>query len=390
VIDNPAERRDLDALLDQLLPFAQEMLRKKGDLFPFGAVMKADGKMKLLAGSAGSWSGDPEQAKELMGIVVDAMRAQAVTGEVRAVGLCFPTVVATDMGEDTEAVGVSLEHVAGDEAHVFLPFTRGRFKSVKFGELMFGTGERRVFTARPAQPDAPAAVSHMAVDTALAPQPDAPTLGGAHAAPLPAPAPVITGAPPAPTPGPAHAAPMPPLPVQTPATASHAYAPTDGAAAYTPAAVPAPQPAPIAQQAAPQPAPMAQQAAPQPAPTAQPWAQAPEPFQATQAPAPPTRLAPLPAQAPTSLSPTQPAMVAQAAPVAPPPGPVAAQPVPAAAAPAPHPQMQGRPYAQATPWAQPPAAVGRPAVAPVGASATGTAPSPEQAPSGPPVAGPTR
>ena len=86
MIDRPAERRDLDALLDQLLPLAKDMLRKRVDLFPFGAVIKADGKMKLLAGSAGSRSGDPNEAQELMDRADNIANVTSIVGGCRRIG----------------------------------------------------------------------------------------------------------------------------------------------------------------------------------------------------------------------------------------------------------------------------------------------------------------
>jgi len=43
----------MDALLDSLLPFAQQQLAKHGEFLPFGSVMTTAGDVTLVAGSTG-------------------------------------------------------------------------------------------------------------------------------------------------------------------------------------------------------------------------------------------------------------------------------------------------------------------------------------------------
>ena len=143
MIDPTTDRRDMDALLDQLLAFARDMLRKQGTVHPFGAVTKMDGRMKLVA-SSGAGQASPD---ELMGVVVSGLREQALAGEIRACGIAYEVQVPTDLGETTEAIAVSLEDVMGESALVYMPFTRGRFNSVKFDEITVSAGHPRVFVA---------------------------------------------------------------------------------------------------------------------------------------------------------------------------------------------------------------------------------------------------
>ncbi len=146
MIDATSERHDMDALLDQLLAFAREMLRRQGSVFPFGAVTKADGRMALVAGSGGR---DGASDDELMGLVVSGLQQQARAGEIRAAGVCYEVHVPTDDGGTTDAIAVSLESVIGESALVFMPYTRGRLKSVKFDDIQVGPGEPRIFVPAP-------------------------------------------------------------------------------------------------------------------------------------------------------------------------------------------------------------------------------------------------
>ena len=143
MIEPTAERRDMDALLDQLLAFARDMLRKQGAVYPFGAVTRSDGRMRLVAGSGGATDASTE---ELMDLIVTGMRRQALAGEIRAAGICYEVHVPTDDGSTTDAIAVSLEDVIGGNALVFMPYTRGgRLTGVKFDEISVSPGEPRVF-----------------------------------------------------------------------------------------------------------------------------------------------------------------------------------------------------------------------------------------------------
>jgi len=44
---------DLDGLLNITLPFAQQMLAKRSEFYPFGASVTASGETRLLAGESG-------------------------------------------------------------------------------------------------------------------------------------------------------------------------------------------------------------------------------------------------------------------------------------------------------------------------------------------------
>jgi hypothetical protein len=44
---------DLDGLLNMTLPFAQQMLSKSGEFYPFGATVTTKGETRLLAGDLG-------------------------------------------------------------------------------------------------------------------------------------------------------------------------------------------------------------------------------------------------------------------------------------------------------------------------------------------------
>jgi hypothetical protein len=142
VSTRPPERDDLDALLVPLLEFAQEMLRKHGEYLPFGNVMTTNGDIELVAGYTGS---EQPPSQDVIDLLLGGARSRAATGEIRAAGICYDVRLRTEDGKPTDAIAVSLEHRAGDAVQVLLPYSKGRFTGLRFGDLTAGPGEQRIF-----------------------------------------------------------------------------------------------------------------------------------------------------------------------------------------------------------------------------------------------------
>lgn len=138
----PPERDDLDSLLDPLLTFAQDMLRKHGEFYPFAASMSTEGQIRLVAGYEGS---EHPPSQEVIDLLTNGLAAQASTGQIRAAGICYDVRIRTPDGSLTDAIAASLEHRAGDAVLVFMPYSKGRFSGVRFGELTSSQGERKLF-----------------------------------------------------------------------------------------------------------------------------------------------------------------------------------------------------------------------------------------------------
>jgi hypothetical protein len=111
VSTRPPERDDLDALLDAVLPFAQDMITKRGEFFPFGAAMSAAGDVRIVVGYTGS---EHPLSQDVIDTLLVGFRADAEAGTLRAAGICFDAKVRGPDGKPTDAIVVALEHRAGD------------------------------------------------------------------------------------------------------------------------------------------------------------------------------------------------------------------------------------------------------------------------------------
>lgn len=129
----PPERAELDEMLGPLFTFAQDMLRKHGEFYPFAHAMANDGKVGIVAG----YTGDEHPASnEVIELLVQALRAQAAAGEIKASGICYDVRMSGPDGKPTDAIAVSLEHLAGDSVVVLMPYSKGRFSGVSFGQIV--------------------------------------------------------------------------------------------------------------------------------------------------------------------------------------------------------------------------------------------------------------
>jgi len=134
---------DLDALLNALLPFAKQMLERRGEFCPFGATMTSGGEIVAHGADAGK---ERPMSQELIDVLMQAFRRQAWAGEVRAIGICMDVkTIPPGQSEKTDAVCVCLEHHTGEAVEVFVPYRKGWLGRVQYGELFATPHAAEVF-----------------------------------------------------------------------------------------------------------------------------------------------------------------------------------------------------------------------------------------------------
>lgn len=120
------------------LPFAQQMLEKQGEFYPFGAVMSTGGEAGLLGADPGQ--GERPASAAVLATMLGGIRGQRAG--YRAVATCFDVRL-----PDSDAVRVELEHQEGQTIAVLLPYKKKRFgRGVEYGELRGGTADRQVWS----------------------------------------------------------------------------------------------------------------------------------------------------------------------------------------------------------------------------------------------------
>jgi hypothetical protein len=129
---------DLDGLLNVTLPFAQQMLGKSGEFYPFGAAVTASGETRLMAGDPGR--GEHPGSVEVLSTLLDGFRQ--TRADLRAVAICSDVRL-----PDSDAVRVELEHRDGHAMAVLMPYKKKRFgRGVEHEDLRGGSADTQVWT----------------------------------------------------------------------------------------------------------------------------------------------------------------------------------------------------------------------------------------------------
>jgi hypothetical protein len=119
------------------------MLGKHGEFQPFGAFLNEKGEVVLLAAHDGD---EHPAAKELIEVMVEAMRKDAPEKGHLAVGICFDVLVAPPKeAKKIDAIQVSIEHSDGEAVNVFLPYKKNWFGKIRYGQIFASATEARVF-----------------------------------------------------------------------------------------------------------------------------------------------------------------------------------------------------------------------------------------------------
>jgi hypothetical protein len=133
-----ALQNDLDLLAEQALDFAQHLLEKHGEFYPFAVNLSEDGTPQMAAADPGEGEHPSSQA------VLDLLYEGAVANRDGMRAAAFATPVETP---DGDAVRVEMEHRDGGPAiALLLPYRRKKLrKAVEFGQPTAAAGERHIW-----------------------------------------------------------------------------------------------------------------------------------------------------------------------------------------------------------------------------------------------------
>ncbi len=135
-------KADCEELLTALLPFAEQMLSKHGEFYPFGGVKLADGEFNVVAG----YEGDGQPATEaIIETLKKGLRAGAAEGRYRATALVYDVRVRMDDDDEpSDAVAVALDHRAHYSVLVVFPYTL-EGSAVRFARPVAQEGDYAIF-----------------------------------------------------------------------------------------------------------------------------------------------------------------------------------------------------------------------------------------------------
>jgi hypothetical protein len=139
----PEARQDYDALLQALMPFAEQMLKKHGEFFPFGAAINTTGEIGMHATFDGN---EMPASEEVIASLVQAFSGDARGGKIRATGICYDGRIVQN-GKKVDAIIISMEHATGNASKTCVPYTKGWFGKYRFGQLIASLEQPKIFVA---------------------------------------------------------------------------------------------------------------------------------------------------------------------------------------------------------------------------------------------------
>jgi hypothetical protein len=135
--------KEYNALLDALLPFAEQMLNKHGEFFPFAAVVAVAGSVALVAGDLGE---SQPKSVDLRDFLFAALRKQVEEQGCTAAGVCVDVKVLDPRNQQkTDAIHFVFEHKSGEALDVFFPYRKRFLRGYQFEKPFAGAGQKRVF-----------------------------------------------------------------------------------------------------------------------------------------------------------------------------------------------------------------------------------------------------
>ncbi len=101
----PPPKEDCELLLAAVFPFAEQMLGRFGEFYPYGGAMLPDGKVVGVAGYEGS---EHPPSNDIIRLVKEGFVHAAKTGQYEATALVYDIrFMASPNSEKSDAVAVS-------------------------------------------------------------------------------------------------------------------------------------------------------------------------------------------------------------------------------------------------------------------------------------------
>ena len=135
-------KEQCEILLEKLLPFAEQQMKKYREFYPFAAVLLEDDTVELTASYDGN---EHPESKAVLEDLKQIHKKLAAEGKIKASGIVCNAGVNSADGKAIDAIIVSLEHKDNYSVIVGEPYKIGLFKKISFGNLFAMEGKHDIF-----------------------------------------------------------------------------------------------------------------------------------------------------------------------------------------------------------------------------------------------------
>jgi len=136
-------KADAEQLLNALIPFAEQMLQRHHEFFPFGGHMTPEGEIVHDAASDGT---EQPPSKTLIDLMEQSFRQSAKEQKLRACAIVYDIrTIPPGRNEKQDAIAVSVDHSSGYSVVVIYPYTFDVEKKLRVEAPFANEGSCKIF-----------------------------------------------------------------------------------------------------------------------------------------------------------------------------------------------------------------------------------------------------
>ena len=127
----PSSKEESTQLMNELLPFAERMLKEHQEFYPYGGFMTTDGKITHVGGKIEGT--DHPKSQFVIDLLTKNFQEEASKGRYKATAIIFDVRIKPPGEEEkTDAIQACLDHQDGYSVKVLFPY------KITNGDLVFG------------------------------------------------------------------------------------------------------------------------------------------------------------------------------------------------------------------------------------------------------------
>jgi hypothetical protein len=140
----PTAKEDAQALVDEFMPFAEQMLTKHQEFFPFGGRMSLDGEITHEGASDGS---EQPPSQTLIDLLRKTHKQQAVQNEIRAACIVYDIrTIPPGMTEKQDAIAFEVDHRDDYSVLIVFPYSVAGTGELQIEAPFASAGDGAIFT----------------------------------------------------------------------------------------------------------------------------------------------------------------------------------------------------------------------------------------------------